>query len=61
MALAIPARTRAQILELLENLPRPKYLAGKVTLSLEFNCRPDGTLGDVQSEIQVRESLGKTN
>lgn len=59
MGLIIPARTRAQINEQLDNLPRPKNLAGKVTVSLEFNCRPDGTLGDVHIDTHVREALAK--
>jgi len=59
MGLTLPARTRAQIMEQLDALPRPKNLAGKVTVSLEFNCRPDGTLGSVHIETQVREELSK--
>lgn len=46
---------KQRILDKLEHIPRPEYLAGKVTVSFEFNCRPDGTLGDLYIDTQVRE------
>jgi len=46
-------------MEQLDALPCLKNLAGKVTVSLEFNCRSDGTLGSVHIETQVREELLK--
>ena len=59
MSLALPARTRQEIMERLDDLPRPKRLAGKVIVSLEFNCRPDGTIGSVNYEMSVREELSR--
>lgn len=59
MGLAVPARTKQEIMERLDDLPRPKRLAGKVTVLLEFNCLPDGTIGSVNYEASVREELGK--
>ncbi len=59
MGLIIPARTRQEIMERLDNLPRPTRLAGKVVVSLEFNCRSDGTIGSVNFEASVREELSR--
>lgn len=59
MSLSLPARTKQEIMERLDDLPRPKRLAGKVIVSLEFNCRPDGTIGSVNCEMSVREELSK--
>lgn len=54
--LAIPAKIRQDMLDQLDNLPRPKYLAGKVVVCFELHCRPDGTVGDLHVETSVRET-----
>lgn len=59
MGLTLPARTKQEIMDRLDDLPRPKRLAGKVVVSLEFNCRPDGTIGSVNYEASVREELSR--
>jgi hypothetical protein len=59
MGLTLPARTKQEIMDRLDDLPRPKRLAGKVVVCLEFNCRPDGTIGSVNYEASVREELSR--
>jgi len=39
----------------LEHLPRPEFLAGKVSVLFEFNCRPDGSIGDIYIDTSMRE------
>ena len=50
MGLTLPARTKQEIMD---------RLAGKVVVCLEFNCRPDGTIGSVNYEASVREELSR--
>lgn len=57
--LHIPDQTKQRIMEKLGAIPRPEFLCGRVTVSIEFNCRPDGSVGAVQFETHVREELLK--
>lgn len=53
--LLLSPEMKRRIQEKLERIPRPEFLCGKVTVSFEFNCRPDGSLGDLYIDTQVRE------
>lgn len=55
--LAVPASVKQEVLAALDRLPLPARLAGKVSIRFEFNIDPAGILGDVQSEISMRETL----
>jgi len=48
---------KQSILDKLERIPRPDQLAGKVIVSFEFNCRPDGSIGALYVETHLREGI----
>jgi hypothetical protein len=56
-SLILSEDTKRQILDRLNSLPRPKFLAGRVSMLIEFNCRQDGSIGDVNIETHMRELL----
>jgi len=53
--LALSDAQKAELIDRLTHLPRPKHLTGKVCVTVEFNCRPDGTVGDIYVDTNVRE------
>jgi len=48
---------KQSILDKLEWIPRPDQLAGKVVVSFEFNCRPDGSIGALYVDTHLREGI----
>lgn len=55
--LILSEETKRQILDRLNHVPRPALLAGRVSVTIEFNCRPDGSLADINIETHIREML----
>jgi len=55
--LALSDAQKAEIIDRVTHLPRPKHLAGKVSVTIELNCRPDGTVGDIYIDTSIRESV----
>jgi len=55
--LALSDAQKTEIVERVTHLPRPKHLAGKVSVTIELNCRPDGTVGDIYIDTHVREPV----
>lgn len=55
--LTLSAETKRKLIEYLEAIPRPHYLAGKVRVQFEFNCTPTGDLKDVYVDLSVREQV----
>lgn len=55
--LTLSAETKRKLLEYLEAIPRPHYLAGKVRVQFEFNCTPTGEVKDVYADVSVREQM----
>ena len=55
--LVVPPDIKRQVLAALDRLPLPERLGGKVSLRFDFNLDPTGKIGDVQSELSMRETL----
>ena len=53
----IPPEIKQQVLAALDRLPMPVRLGGKVSVRFDFNLDHAGQVGDVHSELSVRETL----
>lgn len=55
--LLISPDMKQSIMDKLDHIPRPDQLSGKVIVSFEFNCRPDGSVGALYVDTHLREGL----
>jgi hypothetical protein len=57
ICLTVSPEIKKEVLAVLDRLPLPQRVGGKISVRFEFNVDHAGKVGDVYSEMSMRETL----